>query len=141
MDPNSSQFTVENREGRLVESRPLSLRTADDVGAFGRRMREVATGTTGQLVICGDYRRIAVLTQGVADAVVAMMSSTNPRIDRSAVLLASEHATFNLQIERVVREAGNPMRRTFRAVPELEKWLGEVLGPAEKTRLRQFLAS
>jgi hypothetical protein len=33
------------------------------------------------------------------------------------------------------------MRRTFRAVPELEKWLGEVLGPAEKTRLRQFLAS
>jgi hypothetical protein len=33
------------------------------------------------------------------------------------------------------------MRRTFRVVAELDKWLGEVLGTAEKIRLRQFLAS
>jgi hypothetical protein len=46
-----------------------------------------------------------------------------------------------LQIERTVKNAGSPSRRTFRVQPELEAWLAEVLTAEERARLSQFLAS
>jgi hypothetical protein len=42
-------------------------------------------------------------------------------------------------MERLVREAANPARRTFRAEHELEHWLSETLTPDERTALSVFL--
>jgi hypothetical protein len=138
---DAAPFLVQHVCGRLVLTRPSKLRSAADVTAFGRAMKESVSSIAGSIVICGDYRETAVLTQPAADAFLGMLATFNPRIDRSAVLLASEHATFSLQIERLVREAGSPSRRTFRAASELIAWLGEVLSQAERARLVEILGT
>ena len=48
---------------------------------------------------------------------------------------------LSLQIERVIREAGNPARRTFYNKEELQTWLSESLGPRERKRLEEFLTA
>jgi serine/threonine-protein kinase len=136
----SVPFELENHVGRLVETRPRALRTPDDVAAFGAAMRDVTSRVAGSIVICGDFRWTKVVSQSTADAFIAMFAVFNPRVERSGVLLSPENATLNLQIERLVREAGNPSRRTFRAVPTLIAWLGEVLISAERARLAEFLS-
>jgi hypothetical protein len=44
-----------------------------------------------------------------------------------------------MQLSRIVREAQNPDRRVFFATDDAEAFLGEVLTPAERIRLAQFL--
>ena len=134
-------FEIASRVGRLVESRPEALQTVDDVRAFGDRFRHVVVGIDApQVVICGDYRDVRVLAPDVAEQLAAMLSAANPRVERSAVLCAADHPTALLQLERIVRMAGNPSRRTFREADELAAWLGEVLTADERQRLSRFLA-
>jgi hypothetical protein len=40
----------------------------------------------------------------------------------------------------MVREAAHPSRRSFTSAGDAEAWLGQVLGPDERTRLEWFLA-
>jgi len=134
-------FSVENHSGRLIETRTSSLATLDEVSQFGARFREVAQANDDRrVVICGDYRGMRILAPEVAEKFVAMLMVNNPRIERSAVLCAADHPTSGLQLERTVRQAGNPSRRTFRDPAELTAWLGEVLTMEERTRLAMFLA-
>ncbi|MEO1170622.1 MAG: hypothetical protein AAFX94_01020, partial [Myxococcota bacterium] len=53
-------------------------------------------------------------------------------------LLVGDSATFILQMERVIREAGSPQRKTFRDFPALRQWLAPVLTPDELTRIDVF---
>ncbi len=135
------EFEVQNTVGRLVEVRVRTLRTPEDVAALGGAMQRVVRPIEGAIVICADYRETTVLSQAVADAFLAMLGTYNPRIERSGMLLSAQHATFNLQLERIVREAGYPARRTFRVARELSAWLGEVLGPGERARVSTFVGS
>ncbi len=133
-------FSVESHTGRLVETRTSSLASLDEVSQFGARFREVAQGAGDRLlVVCGDYRGMRILSPEVAEKFVAMLTVNNPRIERSAVLCAADHPTAVLQLERTVRLAANPSRRTFRDPAELTAWLGEVLTMEERTRLALFL--
>ena len=134
-------FTVEHRVGRLLETRTANLATLDEVAAFGARFREVASALTApQVVICGDYRGMRIFSPDVAERFVVMLTAANPRVERSAILCSPDHATALLQIERTVRQAANPSRRTFRDAAELTAWLGEVLTPDERARVAAFLA-
>jgi L-fucose isomerase-like protein len=132
-------FSVDNQVGRLIETRTSSLATLDEIAAFGARFREVAGKLPGQVVICGDYRGMRILSPDVADKFVAMLTAANPRVERSAILCSPDHATANLQIERTVKQAANPSRRTFRDAGELSAWLGQVLTVEERARLFTFL--
>jgi hypothetical protein len=71
---------------------------------------------------------------------IALLERGNPRLERSAILLSQEHATFNLQVERVVREAKNSARRTFRDAAAMVAWLGESLTAAERDSVARFLS-
>ncbi len=134
-------FEVEHHTGRLVETRVSSLSSIEDVAAFGARFREIAGAIAAEhVIICGDYRRTHILAPAVAEKFVAMLTSSNPRVERSAILCSPDHATALLQIERTVKEASNTSRRSFRDPTELEAWLGEVLTPAERARVAAFLA-
>jgi hypothetical protein len=115
------------------------MRSVEDVSALGAAMKNVAGAIQGPLVICGDYRETSLLSQPTADAFLSMFSTFNPRIERSGVLLSAKHATFNLQVERIVREAGKPSRRTFRVPSEFAAWLGEVLSADERTALARVI--
>ena len=133
-------YSVEQRQGRLVETRLDVLATVEEVRQFGARFGAVVAALPHkQVVICGDYRGVRVFAPDVAERFTAMLSTANPRVERSAILLAADHATAILQIERTVKQAANPGRRTFRVAAELEAWLGEVLDADEKKRLHQFL--
>jgi hypothetical protein len=132
-------WTVEVRVGRLVEGRPLALKTKEDAIAYADAFRRLVPGLK-RGVICADYRAVAVFPPVVADELARLMSDMNPYIERSAILVAAEHATNALQVQRVVRETHNENRRRFTDRNELEHWLGEVLTPAEQARLKEFLS-
>jgi hypothetical protein len=132
-------FSVEHYAGRLIETRTSSLATLDEVAAFGARFREVAGKLAGQVVICGDYRGLRVLSPDVAAMFVGMLIAAPPRVERSGLLCSPDHATACLQIERTVKQAAKPSRRTFRDPAELVAWLGEVLSAEEGARLQVFL--
>lgn len=136
---NEPMFQVDTPLGNLVLVRWTSLREVTEATAF-RSAIQSAVLHVKPAVICADWRAASLVSPDVAEVMGAMLRGTNPHLKRSAILLAPEHATFSLQTERLVREAQNPQRRTFRAVPDQLQWLGEVLTPQELERARHFLA-
>jgi hypothetical protein len=132
--------TIETRAGRLLELRLHMPFPEEELTRFGEALRAAFAQRTDRLVLCTDIRAVTVFPPVVADRLVAMMKTDNPRIERSAFLLSGS-AVFGLQVERMIREAGNPARRTFRDAPALTTWLGEVLTTAERARLETFLAA
>jgi hypothetical protein len=132
-------FHVECRVGRLLEIRPESLQSVEAVTAIGVAIsRAVRVAGGGALLFCVDWRRLRVLAPDVVDALTLMIKGGNSRTVRSAALI-SEHATFGLQVERVLRTANNPARRAFRDPELLLEWIAEVATNAELTRARAFL--
>ncbi|HXX67340.1 MAG TPA: hypothetical protein VEK07_09175 [Polyangiaceae bacterium] len=47
---------------------------------------------------------------------------------------------FNLQLERVLRRANNPVRRCFTDLRDLHDWIGAVLSDPERRALYPLLA-
>jgi hypothetical protein len=91
-------------------------------------------------VICADWRRGLVFSPPVSDALLELLRRGNRELTRSAILLTASDATFAPQVERLVREAGNQNRRSFRATEPMLAWLGEVLTPSERERASAFLS-
>jgi hypothetical protein len=133
-------FTVTVGVGRLIEARLTSLADVDEVGRFERAMGEGFASVGGRSVVCADWRQANILPPAVADRLTALLQRGNPHVERSAILLAREHATFNLQVERLVREAQNPARKTFRETASLVEYLSAALTPSERARVAEFLA-
>jgi hypothetical protein len=132
-------YRVEVNAGRVIEARLESLASVDEVIAFEKVIAEAFTRVGRKAIICADWRKANVLAPAVADRLIGLLTAGNPRIERSGVLLGLEHATFNLQVERVVREAASPARRTFRDPRLMEAWLGELLDADERRRVRAHL--
>jgi hypothetical protein len=129
--------TLENRVGRLAEVRlamPVSL---DEIRQLGSDIKRVMLAH-GKVAVIADLVRCTVFPPQIYDAFVSLLKSDNPGIDRSAYLLA-DSAMFALQLERMVKEAGNPARRTFRDRTALLAWVGEVLDKEEKSAAERFL--
>ena len=68
------------------------------------------------------------------------MAGNNPHFERSAALGSKQSPLTMLQFLRLVRDSGNKERRLFDDVTELCAWLDDILSPAERARLREFLA-
>lgn len=133
-------YTVQQQVGRLVEARLSTLRSVDEVARFEVAMREAFDRVRGgHAIVCADWRGANIFAPEVADRLVELLARGNPRLERSAVLLGKEQAAFALQVERVVREAKNSARRTFRDVDGVIEWLGELLSVEERRRLVEFL--
>jgi hypothetical protein len=133
------KWTAERVVGRVVEGRVRDLSKQDDARAYCDAFRRLVTSTTGQAVICADYRAIDVFPPTAADQLRQLMVDMKPLILRSAVLAAKDHAVNTLQVDRVLREAQHPNRRRFHEIGELVQWLSEVLTDAERARISTFL--
>jgi hypothetical protein len=132
-------FAVECRVGRLVEARLVAPRTQAHIGDFAEALRKTFAAVGAPCVICADWRQATLLAPEVADALVGLLRMGNAHFERSAVLLPNGNALFTLQVERVIREANHPARRTFRQAPAMRQWLSETLDAAETRRLYEFL--
>ncbi len=136
-------WSLECQVGRLLELRIWSPVRLDELESFGQRLMLL----TGQVlergercVFCHDLRGLSILAPEVSDWFVRMMQRDNPRIERVGILLGSG-ATHALQIERMIKQAQSPARRTFREAEPLLAWLSEVLSPAEIAALQTFVAA
>lgn len=133
-------YTAECRVGRVVEARLLELRSKSEVAQFWEALRQ-AFGVAGQhAVVCADWRKAHIMAPEVAAEMIDLLSKGNTHLDKSGILLAPGQATFGLQVERVVKLANSPARKTFRDVLEMERFLSEGLDPAERARIRAFLS-
>jgi hypothetical protein len=135
-----SDWTVAVNVGRLVEGRPVALRTRADAVSYCAEFRRLVPPLR-RVVVCADYRAVAVFPPDVANELARLMTDMNPYIERSGVLVAAEHATGALQVQRFVREAHLDDRRRFTDANEMLDWLGEVLTTGERERAAKFLAS
>jgi hypothetical protein len=132
-------FGARLRAGRLVELHVAQLRDRPDVVAFCAQVDAATACVPGDVVFCADYRYAHAFASSVAEYWAQAMRRYNKRIARSAILLSHENATFNLQMERMVRVVHNPDRRVFYETAELRDWLAEVLTPEESEELESFL--
>jgi hypothetical protein len=140
VSPNAfANFTVEHRVGRLVQTRVTALTDLRDMCNMQAALHSVLSGVVGQAVICTDWTQLRVLSPGIAESVCQMLTTTNNKVLRGAILLDPEQATFNLQVDRVIREAGSLSRRTFRDTVKMVNWLAEVTTPEEVACAREFL--
>jgi hypothetical protein len=130
---------VGNPAGRLVTFRVLPPVDDANADAAAQSLRAAIGGVTGPVIICSDVTEARTFSDKTAQQFVALMKSSNPKIERSAFLLDPAAATFALQLERMVREASSPVRRTFRDARALYEWLLPVLTPQEAEALDAFL--
>jgi hypothetical protein len=132
---------------RIVEGRLMEI----DVAAGYERVADVdemianIRATTAsvpeptKLVIAADWRHCKLFSEDVAERAVQMLVGTSARVERSAILHRADQPTSVLQVFRLVKEAQQTHRRLFTDPVELQEWLGEVLGEAERERLSAFL--
>src|SRR6516164_4110303 len=130
---------VGNPAGRLVTFRVVPPVDDANADAAARALRATVTGLPGPVVICSDVTEARPFSDRTVQQFVALMKADNPQIERSAFLLDPAAATFGLQLERMVREASSPARRTFRDARTLYEWLRPVLTPQESEALDAFL--
>jgi len=137
----SPGYTIEAREGRVVEARVFGLRTAEDAAAYSLALgtQLLRMPSDARAVLCADHRPVVIYPQAVADGLVALFTQMNTRLERVAILAARSNATLVLQLERLVREAAYPGRKVFFAPEDAQGHLAPVLNPPELRRVREFL--
>lgn len=133
-------FIVANKSGRLVEIRLGSKLSFTEAPKLVQEVMRVTSAISGRVVGVTDLRQATrTADPEMIDIVSGMLRSENPKIERNALLVSRESATFALQMERMVKVAGTAARRVFRHRAEVEAWLGAVLTPLERARLALFL--
>jgi len=141
------RWSIENRVGRLVEIVMASRMTVDEMVQFRTRMWSVLSQIAGKAVIVVDLRRAEMFSQDVAERLLQMLKTDNPKVERSAYVLEGA-ASFALQVERIIREAALggekgrvPVRQTFRDPKLAEAFAGELLDAAEREQLQRFMTA
>ncbi len=136
-----NEYVVENRVGRLVTTRLCSMHDLRQVAQVQLAMSRILEKVGHRAVICADWRAIDIFAPEIAEGVVNMLAVTNLKVEQSAILLEPQKATFNLQAERVIRDARNPARKSFRDPDKLLDWLAMLLEPGEVQNAKEFLES
>jgi len=125
--------------GRVVELRVEALHTAEDVEAYAKAIDRVVSASRERAIICADHRPVGIYSPAVTDALVAMFTTLNSRIERAALIASPTNATFVLQLQRIVREAENSQRRVFLDPHKMVIWLSDVLTRHEIAQVRAHL--
>jgi hypothetical protein len=132
---------VRSPAGRLVTFRVIPPVDDSNSGRAALELRNAVAAIAGPVVVCADLTAARTFSPETTERFVALMRSDNPKLERGALLLPARAATVALQVERMVREANLPARRTFRDREELAAWLEPVLTPEERAALAEFLAT
>ncbi len=132
-------YYVELKVGRLFEARFEAPVTMAEVKGAVLRTRTLLLSRSERVIGCTDLRKNKLTDDEVTATFVQMLKQDNPKIERSAFLVSPADPVYCLQIERMLREAGNPARRAFRDPARMFAWLSDALTPAEMARARAFV--
>lgn len=135
---SGTMYSVNNVAGRLVEVKLASPLSMEEVQQFTQKhvaiMRKIRVKYVGVV----NLLEANVFPMAVADGLSSLLAGAAGHVERTALLIG-ESAVFGLQVERVIREANDPNRRTFRDPNHLATWLGAVLTEAERRQLERFV--
>jgi hypothetical protein len=133
--------TAEIRVGRLLEIRTLGYRSAAEVAALFKDVGKALAGLPEgvQVVTVTDWRYCPVMSEDAAAYALTSMTKNNPRVLRSGAVASRSAPVAVLQFLRLVRQSKLDSRRLFFDQEEVTAWLAEVLTPAERMRLTEFL--
>jgi hypothetical protein len=143
-DPSMAKNAAEIRVGRLLEVRVgKGYESVADVDDMIAMIRAAVSHLLPEVkhVTFADWRACRVMRPEAVERARQMLVGTNPRTERSAVIVLRDSPTAVMQFFRIVAEAENPTRRIFHDVGALGDWLAEVLTPEETARLRSVLAA
>ncbi len=132
-------YSVANRAGRLLEIRVASPFTAQDAMAMFKQIYRTMPREKGLALVIADLRALRLIDPDVVDLVTGFMRLDNPYVERNAFLVSDASALLLIQSERMVKQSGTTMRRSFRLRTEAETWMGELLSPVERARMKVFL--
>jgi hypothetical protein len=133
-------YVVEQLSGKLVGLRGGEFRTVSEWSGLADSLGKVAVKIGTSIVLCADYRRLQVLGEDVAGAVLASFRQFNSKLERSAVLLPAKAPILRLQMERMIKDAKHDGRRICLDGAEAKAWLSSSLSGAQQLRLDEFLA-
>ena len=129
------------RVGRLLEVRALLPIKLEEIPALTQSIRAIFERAPRLVVAILDARSYGLEPPIATDHFVENIKKDNPRIERSAFLIEPGQSLLGLQLERMIREAGNPNRRLFKDIPAATAFLRPVLTREESARLDAFLAA
>lgn len=134
-------FSIEIREGRLIEARVTALASREDALAYSQALgRARSSRPSERMILCADHRPVSIYSQPVANELSDLFVRMNVQLERVAIIAAKSNATLWMQLGRIVREAGNPSRQMFDESAATETFLAPVLTARERARLTTFLA-
>jgi hypothetical protein len=139
------RISVTSTVGVLVELRFTGSALVQDVVKFEARLqmlvRRIMRYEKRRPVICTDLRGCTLLQREVSERVIRLIRHDSPHVERHA-FLGKDDAPLSLQVRKTIEESGvSDRRRMFADAKRLLAWLEEVTNPAERARLRLFLAS
>jgi hypothetical protein len=137
--PAPAKSSAKAHGGRIVEVRVRRLGDLDDVACLNAQVHEAIRRAGPGALIYADHRFASPVGRDVADAWARGMRAGNRGVAHSAILLDPDNATFNLQLERIVRCTGHSDRRVFRCRVELQQWLESRMTDDERELLCRLL--
>jgi hypothetical protein len=130
-------YEVKLHNKRVFAVRLGVIEHMDEVRALWEAMRAELMTTKGLVVAAADWRLGAIYRPEITEGMLGILKADNPRLELSAHVLGSS-ALLNLQIERLVREAGKSSRRIFRTAGEAHAFLSTALTAPEAAWLKQW---
>ncbi|QDG51305.1 hypothetical protein FIV42_11300 [Persicimonas caeni] len=130
-------ITLNNTVGRLITVTLASPITIDEVTAFQQELKQTIVKLGQKVVIAGDLRQLEIVPPDVGEALVGLMKSDNPHLERSGHLI-SNSVMSGMQVGRLLEQANSDARKAFKTPKEVSDFLGEVLSADEKAALDKF---
>lgn len=127
---------IRNQVGRLIEVVIETPSQLSEWKALGIQLSSIHTRLLPEkYMYCANISKARLLQPAEVEPVKKIMQLDNPRLLRTALYLGTNSATLMLQMERLIRETGNPSRKTFRDAQKLISWMAEVTTPEEQQRI------
>jgi hypothetical protein len=131
-------FMVDKKVGRLIEARIASPLSEDDIQDIVQRVRMNVLSMPGKVICCADLTQLDAIPRESVDSFIQLFTRDNSKVERSAFLLSRSLGALGMQMQRMIRSAGNSSRMTFDDARALQEWLAPALTSPEKARLQAF---
>jgi hypothetical protein len=131
---------VEMRVGRLLEVRASLPIQLEEIPALTESIAAIFRRAPARVVAILDARTYGLEPPEATEHFIETMKRDNARVERSAFVVEPHQSLLALQLDRMIRDAGNPDRRLFRGALAATAFLRPVLSAEESARLDAFLA-
>lgn len=128
---------VKNQVGRLIEVVFETPTTPSEWRELAKQLSFIQSQSIEKYMYCANMAKAKLFQPEEVKLLKKIMEMDNSRLLRTAMYFGTNSAVFLLQMERLIREAASPSRKTFRDPQKLISWMSEVATPEEEQRIRE----